>query len=116
MKVNNVEIISPSAMTVNIERVGSSVETASGRIVVDTFGYRRVLDCAWSGLYASEMISLLSKFNSSSVSITYTDPELGVNTTKTFIVSDKKVPAYTMVSGREMWSELTITFTEQLGS
>ena len=46
MKINNTTIISPSDMKVTIERIGSSVETMNGRIVSDTFGYRRVLECA----------------------------------------------------------------------
>lgn len=115
MKINNTLVITPSEMDVSIEKIGNEIESFNGKITCDTIGYRRVIECTWSGLFASEMRTLLTALSSSIVNLTYFDPQTGNERTAAFVVSDKKTPAYTLRSGKEMWSELSVSFTEQGG-
>ena len=48
------------------------------------------------------MSTLLTALSNSRVNINYFDPEAGNTVTKTFLVSDKTIPAYTLRQGKEM--------------
>lgn len=113
MKINNTEITQPSEMNVSIQTVGSEIQAFSGKITTDVIATKRIVDCKWRGLYASAMSVILNAVSSSVVSLTYFDPVLAHERTGNFIVSEKSAPAYSLVSGKEIWSELAITFTEQ---
>ena len=113
MKINNINIVQPSEMTVEIQKVGSDIQAFSGKITTDLIATKRIITCKWSGLLASEMATILTQLDNNTVSVRYFDPKQGQELTKTFIPSGLSAPAYSLVSGKEIWNELTVTLTEQ---
>lgn len=112
-KINNTTIVCPSQIEYGEEEVGNIYTTASGKTIVDTIRVKRVLSCSWNGMNARDTQTILSLLGNKVVSVTYFEPNEAEEVTKTFVVSEKKTPAYSLVNGKEIFQGMSATFLEQ---
>lgn len=112
MKINNVTIPTPSALTFTISDIdGESYRNAQGALVRDRLAVKRKLECEWKGLNTVELSTLLSAVADTFFTVTYLDGLLGTETTKTFYVGDRTAPVYSY--DLDLWESLKMSFIEQ---
>lgn len=113
MKINSNEIIYPSTLEYDTEDVGATYTSVSGKTIVDIIRSKRVLNCGWSALTPQELKTILSLLEDRIVTVTYFEPKEAADVTKTFVVSDIKLDAYTLQENKKIFTGLAAKFTEQ---
>lgn len=112
MKINNVDILTPSKMTVIVSDIdGESGRNAKGELVRDRLTTKQRLDLEWQGLTTDQISSILSKITDSFFTVSYMNPLTGTVDTKTMYVGDRTAPVYNETLG--IWEELSLAFIER---
>lgn len=92
LKINGVAMPSPVACNPDISDIdGETNRDANAFLHRDRVATKRKLNCEWGVLSASEASKLLSAVAPEFVEVTYFDPQLGTQTTKTMYAGDKNI-------------------------
>lgn len=112
LKVNGVAIATPSVFKVVISDLdGESNRNANGELLRDRIAVKRKLECEWPLLTTSEASTLLQAVQDVFFTVTYPDPMVGGNTTKTFYVGDRSAPMYNFTLNK--WQNIAMNFIEK---
>ena len=76
-------------------------------------GAKRTLSIGWTNLKKSEITEILQAFEPEYVEVTYWDPLLGNDTTKTFYTGDIDADVRWWHSGKERYSSLDFDLVER---
>ncbi|WEG74363.1 DUF6711 family protein [Vagococcus intermedius] len=115
--INGVQVKLPKSFTVDHQDIDSdtSGRNAKGEMVRDVLTKKVKLNCEWGPMADSEISSILQNVDKAFFTITYPDPKIGTQLTKTFYAGDKTSPAYSFNEKfkKMKWSGLTINFIEK---
>jgi hypothetical protein len=113
IKINGVDISTPSKVSVGIYDVSKSADrNAAGDILIDRVAVKRKLECEWPALTNSAMSTLLSAVTDVFFTVTYPDPLTGTDKTITCYVGDRTAPVY-KYNGTPLWEGLRMNFIEK---
>ena len=114
MKINGTEIKTPSSMTLTISDIdGDSYRNALGETIRDRIAVKRKIELEWKTLSSAEISKLLTAVKNTFFSVSYLDAVTGTTITKTFYVGDRTAPVYSLVDGKERWTNLKMNFIEK---
>jgi hypothetical protein len=108
--IEGVAIASPKSLEVKIMDLDSKTfRTAQGILTRDRIAVKRSLSMSFPPLTNAEISTLLGTITDTFFSVTYPDPLVGGNTTKTFYVGDRTSPM--LKNG--LWESVSFDFIEQ---
>lgn len=114
--IGGVQVKAPQEFSVGIQDIdGESGRDAQGNMYRDRVAVKAKLDCKWGPLSDSEAAVLLTSVKDSFFTVSYPDPELGGQSTKTFYVGDRTMPSYSWNDkfNAMKWESLSMNFVEQ---
>ena len=115
LKVNNVFIKTPSAMTVHIQDVSRS---DAGRTEDALMHKNRVarkvkIDLQWNNPTPAEAQAILSAFSDEYFSVTFPHPLTGTNATKTFYSGDQDAPVRIWTVNNKRYESISFNIIER---
>lgn len=114
LQINGVSIATPKSFTVGVMDLdGESTRNAKGELIRDRVAVKRKIECEWPALRMGEISALLQAVKDVYFTVTYPDPMVGGNTTKTMYVGDRTAPMYKMTNGVALWEGLSMNFIEK---
>lgn len=113
IKVNNVEIPTPSECTVSVFDIYESTDRDStGTIHLDYIATKNKLECTWSYLSQEDLTSLLNTIKAISFNVTYKDPATGKDVTKNMYKGDRTIPILDVIDGKNRYKDFKVNFIE----
>lgn len=115
LKINGVAVSTPQVFQVDIIDLDSDEARRNilGNMTRDRIAVKRKLNCEWAPLTMSQISTLLNAVKDEFFQVTYPDPFVGGETTKTFYVGDRQMPLYSIVQGQILWEGLKMNFIER---
>lgn len=117
LAINGSTVKAPKEFSVGLQDIDadSSGRNASGQMVRDVITKKVKLEMKWGSLSDSEISSLLKAVDGKFFSVTYPDPKVGGQSTKTFYAGDRTSPSYSWNDKYKSmkWEGLSMNFVEQ---
>lgn len=113
LKINGVDIPTPSAMQVGIHDISNAERNAKGNMMIDRIATKRKIELGWGPLSPLEMSVILNAVKDVFFSVTYPEPMTGDMQTKTFYVGDRTTPMLIFQDGQPTWENLKMNFVER---
>lgn len=100
-------------VSVGGEEVSTSTTMASGKIVKDIVGYRRIVTAEWDYVPAASITALLGILRQGGFcTVQYTDPEDG-ETSGVFDIDPPALDIFAYRGGAPIWHNVSLTMTAQ---
>lgn len=113
LKINGVDIATPSVFSVEINDVdGESERNARGDMVRDRIAVKRKLNLEWPPLTQSQIQTLLTAVSDVFFNVTYPDPQQGT-VTKNMYVGNRTTAVLRIKNGVPLWDGLKMSFVER---
>lgn len=113
LKINGVDLPTPSSLTPGIQDIGKWERNARGTMIGELIAKKVKLDCTWSVLSGPEMAALLAKINPLFFNVTYLDPETNTFRTATFYKGDRNIPMLDYINGVPRYNGFKVNFIER---
>lgn len=115
LKINGVDMPSPSVMKVNLFDVSSAAErNACGEAVIDRVGTKRRLEIKWAYLSAQDMQRLLAAVGGDTFfEAVYPDPMAGDMRSMTCYCGDRSTGILRMQNGAPVWTDIEMNWIER---
>jgi hypothetical protein len=111
--INGVTIPTPSAFQVSISDVSEAERNAKGGIMIDRIATKRKLELSWEYLSNYDISTVLNAVKDIFFTVTYPDPEVGAELTKTFYVGDRTAAVQVIKNSIPQWKGLKFNFIEK---
>lgn len=85
----------------------------SGTMFRDRVAIKRKITCKWPPMEAAEMAVLLQAVSDQFFILRFPDAYQGEYSTMNCYVGDRAAPAYKLVDGKWLWTELSMNFIER---
>lgn len=112
LKVNGVDIPTPSEFTVGVQDISQAERVASGRIVIDRIATKIKLNMSWKYIPASALATLLTQIDNVYFDVEYLDPRTNTRQTREFYVGDRTVGMYKYNNGNPIYIDIGFNFIE----
>lgn len=112
LKVNGVEMPTPSGMTPMVYDITEAERDSTGTMHIDLIATKYKLECTWSYLTQEDMSKILSAIKSITFSITFIDPESGSEKTVSVYKGDRSIPILRVIDGENTYKDFKVNFVE----
>jgi hypothetical protein len=113
IKINGVEIPTPSDYQVDIMDLSKAERNARGTMIIERITTKRKLELTWKYLSKEDLSNLLSKLTSVFFTVTYIDPQTGGTISGTFYVGDRSAGAMDYIKGNIRWKDIKFSLIER---
>lgn len=113
IRINNVDMPTPSGYTVGIMDITNAERNSKGTMFIDLIATKRKLELEWRVLAQEDMTKVLNVLESSiTFSVTYIDPKTGTNKTGMFYKGDRSIPMLDFLDGKARWENFKVNLIE----
>ena len=112
IKVNGVEILTPSGYAVGIEDIVKAERNLMGTMIINRIATKRKLELSWIFLTQSQLSALLQAVSSVTFQVEYPDPQAGGMRTGAFYAGGKSAGAIDYKDGEVRWKEAKFNLIE----
>lgn len=112
LKVNGMDIPTPSEFKVGIQDISKADRVASGQIVIDRIATKIKLEMSWNYLSPENLSMLLTAISEVTFNVTYPDPQTNSILTKRFYVGDRNVGMYSYINDTPVYVNIGFNFIE----
>ncbi|WP_410495011.1 hypothetical protein QTL86_12735 [Cellulosilyticum sp. ST5] len=112
LKVNGVEMPTPSGMVPMMYDITEAERDSTGTMHIDLVATKYKLECSWNYLTQEDMTKLLKAIKSITFSITFTDPEDGNDKTISVYKGDRSIPILRVIDGKNTYKDFKVNFIE----
>ena len=112
LKVDGIQIPTPSEFTVGVQDISQAERVASGRIVIDRIATKIKLNMSWNYLTPSDLSSLLTAIDKVYFNVEYLDPRTNSMQTREFYVGDRTLGMYQYRNGNPIYIDIGFNFIE----
>lgn len=116
LTINGVSVKAPKEFTVDHEQIdGETSRNAAGKMKRDRIAEKVKLSIAWGALSDAEISRIYNAISGVFFSVTYPDPKVGGQATKTFYSGTPSAPTYSWHSefAAYKWEGLSVNLIEQ---
>lgn len=113
IKVNGVEIPTPSTYQPTLNDIGKADRNANGTMILEIITTKRKLEMSWSYLSQSDLAFLFQSIAGTFFTVEYPDPEDGTTKTGTFYKGDRSAGAIDYKDGVMRWKDCKVNFIER---
>ncbi|OUM86647.1 MAG: hypothetical protein BAA01_11605 [Bacillus thermozeamaize] len=113
IKINGVEIPTPSEYRVGIQDLSKAERNARGTMIIERIATKRKLELAWNYLSEADLRMVLSAVSPVFFTVEYPDPQEGTRKTGTFYAGDRSVGALDYINGKIRWKDIKFNLIER---
>ena len=113
IKIDGVEIPTPSDFRVGIMDISKAERNARGTMIIDRIATKRKLELAWKYLSREELQQVLNAVSPIFFAVEYPDPQTGARRTGTFYAGDRSVGALDYINGQIRWKDIKFNLIER---
>jgi hypothetical protein len=113
IKVNGVELPTPSDYLVSIMDISKAERNAAGTMVIERIATKRKLELAWKYLTKEQLQQVLNAVSSVFFTVEYPDPKDNAQRTGTFYCGDRTVGALDYRNGNIRWKDIKFNLIER---
>lgn len=113
IKINGVEIPTPSDYAVGIQDLSKAERNAKGTMIIERIATKRKLDLAWNYLSKENLAILFKMVSPVFFTVEYIDPQDGGIKTGTFYAGDRNAGAIDYVNGVIRWKDIKFNLVER---
>lgn len=113
IKINGVEIPTPSSYDVGIQDISNAERNAIGTMIIERIATKRKLELSWGVLTKEETSYLLNAVSPVFFNVEYIDPQTGGVKSGTFYCGDRTVPMITFVNGVPKYRDVKFNIIER---
>lgn len=113
IKVNGVEIPTPSDLSVGIQDISKAERNARGTLIIERITTKRKLEMTWSYLTKEQLQQLFTAVSPVLFTVEYPDPVTNTVLTGTFYAGDRKSGALDYRNGNIRWKDCGFNVIER---
>ncbi len=113
IKINGVEIPTPSDYIVGIMDISRAERNAAGNLVKDIIATKRKIEMQWNYLDKDRLSQLLNLVSSNFFTVEYIDPQEGDWKTGIFYAGDRKMGAFDYRGGNIRYKDIRFNLIER---
>lgn len=113
IKINGVELKTPSSFSVGIQDISKAERNANGTMIIDRIATKRKIELGWEVLTAEEMATLLNKVSAIFFNVEHEDPQENAIKSGIFYCGDRKAPMLSYVGGVCKYKNLSFNLVER---
>lgn len=112
IKINGVEIPTPSEYNVGIQDISNAERNANGTMIIERIATKRKIELGWSYLTKDEISRILNAVSPVFFTVQYLDPQQGVKT-GTFYCGDRGIPMLIFNNGIPRYKDIKFNLIER---
>lgn len=113
IKINGVELPTPSDYTVGIQDLSKAERNANGTMIIERIATKRKIELGWKFLSKEELSNLFNLVAPVFFTVNYIDPQAGGNKTGTFYSGDRNAGALDFVNGNIRYKDIKFSIIER---
>lgn len=113
IKINGVEIPTPSEYSVGIQDISNAERNANGTIIIERIATKRKIELSWKYLSKPALSNLFNLVSSVFFTVEYIDPQDGGVNTGTFYSGDRNAGALSFINGEIKWKDVKFNLIER---
>lgn len=113
IRVNGVDLPTPSDYVVGIMDISKAERNAAGTMVIDRIATKRKIEVAWRYLEKSDLSALFSLVSPVFFTVEYIDPQDNDWKSGTFYCGDRKTGAIDYRNGNIRWKDTKFSLIER---
>lgn len=113
IKINGVELPTPSGYNVGIQDISKAERNANGTMIIERIATKRKLEVAWEYLSQEELSRVLTLVSPVFFAVEYIDPQEGTKKTGTFYAGDRTPKAMDFKNGKIRWKDINFNLIER---
>lgn len=113
VKINGVELPTPSDYLVSIQDLSKAERNANGTMIIERIATKRKLELSWKYLSKEQLSSLFNLVSPVFFTVTYIDPQTGGLKTGTFYCGDRSAGALDYINGKIRYKDIKFNLIER---
>lgn len=113
IKINGVEIPTPSTFNPSIMNLSNSERNANGMMIMEIIAQKQKLELSWKIISAEKLSSVLNLIDSTFFQVEYPNPKTNKTTTKTMYCGDRTVGVMSYIDGEIKYKDFKVNFIER---
>ena len=113
MKIDGVNIPTPSALKIGIQDISKAERAANGDMFIERIATKRKLEPSWNYLSREELSALFRAVSSVFFEVEYIDPQDNATKTGTFYAGDRKAGALDYRNGVIRYKDISVNLIER---
>ncbi|SYX85890.1 DUF6711 family protein [Paenibacillus alvei] len=113
IKVNGVELPTPSDYNVGIQDISKAERNARGTMIIERIATKRKLELAWKYLSKEQLQVVLNAISPVFFNVEYLDPQTGSRRSGSFYAGDRTVGAMDYLNGNIRWKDIKFNVIER---
>lgn len=113
IKVNGVELPTPSDYNVGIQDISKAERNARGTMIIERIATKRKLELAWKYLTKQQLQQVLNAVSPVFFNVEYLDPQTGSRRSGSFYAGDRTVGAMDYIDGNIRWKDIKFNVVER---
>lgn len=113
IKIEGVDIPSPSDYLVSILDISNAERNANGAMIIERIATKRKIELSWSVLKKDEISKLLRLVSSVFFIVNYVDPQDNATRTGTFYAGDRTTGMLSFKNGEPVYKDVKLNLIER---
>lgn len=113
IKINGVEIPTPSEFLVGHQDISKAERNAKGNMIMEIIATKVKLEMSWAYLTQPEAQALFAAVAPTFFNVEYPDPVTGTRRTLNFYKGDRKIPMLIYKNGVPYWKDVAFNVIER---
>lgn len=113
IKVNGVDIPTPSDYSVSIMDISKAERNANGTMIMERIATKRKLELMWKYLSQGDLAKVLTAVSPVFFTVEYLDPQTNSRRTGTFYAGDRTTGAMDYQNGKIRWKDIKFNLVER---
>ncbi|EJW14280.1 hypothetical protein M5X00_31810 [Paenibacillus alvei] len=113
IKVNGVDLPTPSDYNVGIQDISKAERNARGTMIIERIATKRKLELAWKYLTKEQLQQVLNAVSPVFFNVEYLDPQTGSRRSGSFYAGDRTVGAMDYINGNIRWKDIKFNVIER---
>lgn len=113
IKINGVELPTPTDYTVGIQDLSKAERNANGTMIIERIATKRKLELSWKYLSKEQLSSVFNLVSPVFFIVSYIDPQVGGLKTGTFYCGDRSAGALDFINGKIRYKDIKFSIIER---
>lgn len=113
IKINGVDIPTPSDYSVGIQDLSQAERNANGIMIIERIATKRKIEVGWNYLTKEQTSIILNAVSPVFFEVSYIDPLTNSNKTGTFYCGDRTVPMISFTNGIAKYKDVKFNLVER---
>lgn len=113
IKINGVDIPTPSSYSVGVQDLSNAERNANGTMIIERIATKRKIELAWTFLTKEQTSLILNSVNDVFFRVEYMDPVIGDKKAGTFYCGDRSIGLIDFKNGVPRYKDIKFNLVER---